>query len=579
MLEIFAGYAAQALVNAEAFGQVRRQQQELHHRLESQRRLLEVNERLLATLDPGGMLEMIADSLKAVVAYDSLTIYRVDRAAWVRRAVVARDRFAEVILSHEGPLDAGITGWAIRNGEAVLANDAHLDPRAMQIPGTPEEPESMIVCPLLDRRARSSARSTWPHGRRGVPLLARRVRAGPAVRRPGLDRPAQRRDARRGRHPGRARLPHRPPQPRRVPARARRAPRARRPVRAPHARSRRLQGLQRRARPPGGRRAAPPGRRRDAGVAPRGRPRLPLRRRRVRDPAATRGRPGAREVAERVRAAVARLTETSGPRVTVSVGIARFPEDARDKDGLVAAADRALYLAKPPTARACPATTRPATCTSPPSTRRRSSCSSASSRASCSPRSWSGPPASWASSTGSCTSSRVRTARTASSTSWPAWASGCSRATRATACHAAPASAGRSSAPGGPSSSMTTPSTRHARPTCRATASGRSARCPSRPATRCWASSASRRATPTRPFSEREVEALARFGQLASIALDNARLFERAQTEVRRRAHAALHDPLTGLPNRTLLLNRLAEQLEAPRPSAAGGARPGAGSR
>ena len=148
-LEIFAGYAAQALVNAEAFDQVRRQQEELHHRLDSQRRLLEVNERLLATLDPSGILEMIADTLKAVVSYDSLTIYRVDRASWVRRAVVARDRFAELIMSHEAPLDAGVTGWAIRNGEAVLANDAHLDPRSMQIPGTPEEPESMIVCPLL----------------------------------------------------------------------------------------------------------------------------------------------------------------------------------------------------------------------------------------------------------------------------------------------------------------------------------------------------------------------------------------------------------------------------------------------
>jgi Amt family ammonium transporter len=67
----------------------------------------------------------------------------------------------------------------------------------------------------------------------------------------------------------------------------------------------------------------------------------------------------------------------------------------------------------------------------------------------------------------------------------------------------------------------------------------------------------------TRPFSEREVEALARFGQLASIAIDNARLFERAQTEVRSRAHAALHDTLTGLPNRTMLLARLAEQMEA----------------
>ena len=76
-----------------------------------------------------------------------------------------------------------------------------------------------------------------------------------------------------------------------------------------------------------------------------------------------------------------------------------------------------------------------------------------------------------------------------------------------------------------------------------------------------------------RPFSEREVEALARFAQLASIALDNARLFERAQTEVRQRAHAALHDLLTGLPNRTLLLNRLAEQLEAGTSPAGGGPR------
>ena len=113
-LEIFAGYAAQAMVNAEAFGQVSRQREELDHRLESQRRLLEVNERLLATLDPSGVLEMIADSLKVVIPYDALTVYRVDRAAWVRRAVLARDLFADLILQHEGPLDAGITGWAIR---------------------------------------------------------------------------------------------------------------------------------------------------------------------------------------------------------------------------------------------------------------------------------------------------------------------------------------------------------------------------------------------------------------------------------------------------------------------------------
>jgi diguanylate cyclase (GGDEF)-like protein/excisionase family DNA binding protein len=150
-LSIFAGYAAQALVNAEALDQVRRQRAELAHQLASQRRLLDVNERLLSTLDPQAVLELIADSLKTVVAYDSLTIYRVDRAAAVRRAVVARDRYADLILQHEGPIDAGITGWCIQHGEAVLSNDAHLDPRSIQIPGTPEEPESMIVVPLQVR--------------------------------------------------------------------------------------------------------------------------------------------------------------------------------------------------------------------------------------------------------------------------------------------------------------------------------------------------------------------------------------------------------------------------------------------
>ncbi|MCI0581972.1 MAG: EAL domain-containing protein [Chloroflexi bacterium] len=148
-LTIFAGYAAQALVNAERLEQLHRQQLELEHQLASQRRLLVVNERLLSTLDPSGVLELIADSLKAVVAYDALTIYRVDAERGVRRPVIARDRFAEVILGYEAPLGTGITGWAVDHHEAVLANDALSDPRSVLIPGTPSEDESLIVVPLI----------------------------------------------------------------------------------------------------------------------------------------------------------------------------------------------------------------------------------------------------------------------------------------------------------------------------------------------------------------------------------------------------------------------------------------------
>ena len=147
-LSIFADHAAQALVNADNAERVRRQQAELELRLAGQRRLLEVNSELLATLDPVAVLDTIADLLKEVVAYDALTIYRVDRDTGRRWAVIARDRFAEVILREQMPIGVGITGWAIDHRQAVLCNDALEDPRCVQIPGTPVEPESMLIVPL-----------------------------------------------------------------------------------------------------------------------------------------------------------------------------------------------------------------------------------------------------------------------------------------------------------------------------------------------------------------------------------------------------------------------------------------------
>ncbi|MFH0750578.1 MAG: EAL domain-containing protein, partial [Chloroflexota bacterium] len=147
-LRIFAGFATQALVNAENISRLNGQQQELHRRLASQRALLEVNETLLGAGDPSLVLDRIADALRSVVRYDNLTIYRIDRERGVRTAVLARDRYAEVILAEEIPTGMGLTGWATENGEPLLANDAHLDPRAVNIPGTPMEAESLIVVPL-----------------------------------------------------------------------------------------------------------------------------------------------------------------------------------------------------------------------------------------------------------------------------------------------------------------------------------------------------------------------------------------------------------------------------------------------
>ncbi|HEX6128481.1 MAG TPA: GAF domain-containing protein [Candidatus Limnocylindria bacterium] len=148
-LTIFAGYAAQALANATAYERLELQSAELARQLQSQRRLLEINERLLSTLERGDVLETIADGLRAVVHYDNLSIYRVDEANRILVPVLTRERHAEEVARYIVPFGRGLMGWAVDHAEPILANDALNDPRAMQIPGTPEDPEALAVVPLI----------------------------------------------------------------------------------------------------------------------------------------------------------------------------------------------------------------------------------------------------------------------------------------------------------------------------------------------------------------------------------------------------------------------------------------------
>lgn len=148
VMTVYSALLGERLTSAGRAVHLERQRRELEQYLLSQRRLLEINERLLSNVDPRSVLDLIADSLKSLVAYDNLTIYRVDAAAGVLRPVLARDRFAELILGSTVPIGRGITGWVLGHGAAECVNDAHLDPRANLIPGTPMEDESLVVVPL-----------------------------------------------------------------------------------------------------------------------------------------------------------------------------------------------------------------------------------------------------------------------------------------------------------------------------------------------------------------------------------------------------------------------------------------------
>ncbi|HJV04474.1 MAG TPA: diguanylate cyclase, partial [Actinomycetota bacterium] len=102
---------------------------------------------------PERVLDAVADALADLVPYDSLIVYQADLALRQLRPVLARDQYAEEILaSGMTAFGEGVTGAAVEAGVPRLANDVHLDPTALQIPGTPEnEPESMVVIPLTVR--------------------------------------------------------------------------------------------------------------------------------------------------------------------------------------------------------------------------------------------------------------------------------------------------------------------------------------------------------------------------------------------------------------------------------------------
>jgi diguanylate cyclase (GGDEF)-like protein len=133
--------------------------------VDSYRRLADVFHAVLSEETHVSVLERIADTLADIIPYDAFTIYQADEARRVLIPVMARDRWADEVMNDRPRFGEGITGWAIDNREPQLVNDAHLDPRVKQVPGTPEgEPESLISIPLVARGSVKGALNVYRLG-------------------------------------------------------------------------------------------------------------------------------------------------------------------------------------------------------------------------------------------------------------------------------------------------------------------------------------------------------------------------------------------------------------------------------
>jgi diguanylate cyclase (GGDEF)-like protein len=140
-------------------------EQRLASLIESYRGLADVFHEVLAEQSLDALLDRVADTLSDLIPHDTMTIFEVEEPTGDLIPMLARDQWADKILNTRIRVGEGITGWAAEHREAVLTNQAHLDPRVKTVPGTPEdEPEAMISIPLIARGAIKGALNVYRLG-------------------------------------------------------------------------------------------------------------------------------------------------------------------------------------------------------------------------------------------------------------------------------------------------------------------------------------------------------------------------------------------------------------------------------
>jgi diguanylate cyclase (GGDEF)-like protein len=132
--------------------------------VESYRRLAEVFHHVLSEHEPEALLDRIADTLADLVPYNALHIYEADEDLNLLVPVLARGGYFDEIMRSCPAFGQGLTGWAAQHRSPVWTNQAHLDPRTENVPGTPVEPEAMIVVPLIARGALKGALNIYRIG-------------------------------------------------------------------------------------------------------------------------------------------------------------------------------------------------------------------------------------------------------------------------------------------------------------------------------------------------------------------------------------------------------------------------------
>ncbi|MEO5618051.1 MAG: GAF domain-containing protein, partial [Candidatus Eisenbacteria bacterium] len=117
--------------------------------------MLAVSQAMMNTLELDHILATLAKQVRRVFAVDECTVFLYDEAEQVLKpAVCDVERFRDEVMSLRLKMGEGITGSVALSGRAEIVNVAEDDPRAVQVPGTPTEDISSLLCVPLHAQSR-----------------------------------------------------------------------------------------------------------------------------------------------------------------------------------------------------------------------------------------------------------------------------------------------------------------------------------------------------------------------------------------------------------------------------------------
>jgi GAF domain-containing protein len=118
-----------------------------------------------STLDLATVMDRIARHAKELTSADTSAIFLPDPSGQRYRAIVAIGDIAEQLQDESIAVGEGIIGSLVANGHAEFINDTGADPRALQIPGTPQlAEERLMVAPLMAGKVVKGVMAVWRTG-------------------------------------------------------------------------------------------------------------------------------------------------------------------------------------------------------------------------------------------------------------------------------------------------------------------------------------------------------------------------------------------------------------------------------